>query len=149
MYSIYELCHTTAAPQLGGGSIVRDTWNIRIHAHVKEYFKKRSINPREILEQKYYELKKSELPELLKEKEKLLTRVAQIDTIVPQLEVNCATEISKLDTLSKTYIETGRSIEKPTSKDISWLTGRCGKEKIPVNAVLDRCRELKEGGYDG
>ena len=62
------------------------TWNIRLPPHIKEYFQEKGISPREILEQKYIEIKNSELPELLKEKEKLLSRVAQINEIMAQKE---------------------------------------------------------------
>ena len=64
----------------------RDTWNIRIKPEIKEYYKINNINPREVLEQKYYEMKKNQLPELRKEKERLQMLVAQIDITVAQLE---------------------------------------------------------------
>jgi hypothetical protein len=60
--------------------------SIRLNSEIKEYFKIRNINLREIIEQKYYEMKKNEIPELLKEKEKLQQRVLQIDEIVIQFE---------------------------------------------------------------
>jgi len=81
--------------------MVRDSWNIRIYSFIKEYYQKKGINPREILEQKYYELKNNELPELLKEKEKLQQRVAQIDEIVTQL--NTKNDKIEVDQLTKDY----------------------------------------------
>lgn len=134
--------HTTA----WGGSIKRDTWNIRIHSFVKEYFKKKGVSPREILEEKYFEMKNNELPGLLKEKEELLKRVAQIDSIVPQLRADCATINSKLDEFCNEYINS-RPIEKPDKKDLFWIKCKIKDYNlgVSVDKFLERCAELKGG----
>ncbi len=62
------------------------TSSVRLSVDIRDYFKKKGINLRDILEDKYYEMKQNELPELLNEKAELEKRVLQIEDIVTHLE---------------------------------------------------------------
>jgi len=120
-----------------------DTQTVRLPVHVKEYFKKHGVNIRTILEQKYYEMKSNEVPELLKEKEKALQRVAQIDSIVPHLQASFNENNNKLDKLCYEFLE-HRDIDNLDSLNKNWINSRCKKENMSVDMFIKRCREIKE-----
>ena len=102
---------------MGGDDIERDTWNIRVHKHIKEYYQKNHISPRQILEEKYYELKDKELPELLKELAKAKTYVAQLEVNVAQLHSDCDTKEHVCGTILDEFKKQGRDIDNITSRD--------------------------------
>jgi len=119
------------------------TWTARIPADVKEYLQKKGLSAGQCLINYYKFLKQQEIPELLQEKKELEERVRQIDQIVTHGVLQKQDIVTHIEILKKEYIDSGRSIDRPTHQDRNWINARCKKEKLDPEEFL---RYLKDRG---
>ena len=139
-----SLCHNTNTTQ----QQETVTWNTRVKRFVKEFFQERGIAGGRLIEEKYFEYKQNELPLLLKERAELLSRVAQIDVSVSQINAECGTNNVICDTIYKQFEKQGRDINNVTKEDRFWIKAQLENNNVQttdVDGFLAYCRERKNG----
>jgi hypothetical protein len=107
-----------------------DPTSVRIKPKIKEYFQIRKINFRDIIEEKYKELRVNELPELLEERKQLIIRLEEIEKLIPKLENDAKDNIDIIDGELFQWYKSQRSIDDPTPQDLDALKYQLEKKQI-------------------
>jgi len=112
---------------------------------VKEYYKENDISCSSILVEKYYEYVENQIPKLLKEKSRLLSRVTQIDEKVTQIYENVTQNNKIVTQILREFKKQGRDIDNVDNRDRFWIKSQLEKNNV-TNMDVDGFLSFCKGG---